>query len=683
MRSCSTTCAVPAENLIGEEGRGFAYAMGALDRSRPIVGAQALGIAQGALDARDGLRQGAQAVRPPHRRLPGPPVHARRHGDAGRGRAPARVPRLLRCSTTACPGPRRARRRWRSCFASDTAMRVTTDCVQLLGGVGYTKDFPVERFMRDAKITQIYEGTNQIQRVVIARRLLDEVTAPSAERANGAGPALERSMSTCRFSPAPTGSLHVGCARTALFNWLLRAPPRRHVHPAHRGHRRRRARARSGSSASRTRCAGSASTGTRARSSRATRFDEYRAAADAAARRRARVRVLLHRGRGQGAQRRGAKARAPARLRRSLPRPHRRAAARRRRRGPAALDPVPHPRRRARARSSTSSAARCRSSGRTISDFVIVRSDGSPIFFLANAVDDLEMGITHVIRGEDLIDSTHRVLALRDGARRADRPRYAHLPLHPRRRTGRKLSKRHGAVALEDFRDAGYLPEALVQLPRAARLGARRRSRGDDRRRDRRASSTSTGVTHVGRRLRPQEARLAERRVDPPAHPRRPRGPRARRSRASASATASTSRRCRGGGCDRAGARRRRSCRSSTRRTSSSSPTTTFGIADESGTKVAATERVDEILDAVDRARRDVRVDRRGHRPAARRSSSARRRSRARSMPLLYAAVEGRPRRAAAVRLDRAARPRAGAGAARAARAAGRRARTRTEALSH
>jgi glutamyl-tRNA synthetase len=97
----------------------------------------------------------------------------------------------------------------------------------------------------------------------------------------------------------------------------------------------------------------------------------------------------------------------------------------------------------------------------TVSDFVIVRSDGNPIFFLANAVDDLDMNITHVIRGEDLLDSTHRVLALRATLGAADRPVYAHLPLilGPDRS---KLSKRHGAVAIEDFRDAGYLPEALV-----------------------------------------------------------------------------------------------------------------------------------------------------------------------------------------------------------------------------
>jgi glutamyl-tRNA synthetase len=96
----------------------------------------------------------------------------------------------------------------------------------------------------------------------------------------------------------------------------------------------------------------------------------------------------------------------------------------------------------------------------SIHDFVVVRDDGSPIFFLANAVDDLEMGITHVIRGEDLIDSTHRVLALRAALGGGPPPVYAHLPLilGPDRS---KLSKRHGAVALEDFRADGYLPEAV------------------------------------------------------------------------------------------------------------------------------------------------------------------------------------------------------------------------------
>jgi glutamyl-tRNA synthetase len=97
-----------------------------------------------------------------------------------------------------------------------------------------------------------------------------------------------------------------------------------------------------------------------------------------------------------------------------------------------------------------------------IHDFVIVRSDGAPIFFLANAVDDLDMGLTHVIRGEDLIDSTHRVLALRHALAATDDPQYAHLPLIVDKETRAKLSKRHGAVALEDFIAAGYLPEAVM-----------------------------------------------------------------------------------------------------------------------------------------------------------------------------------------------------------------------------
>jgi glutamyl-tRNA synthetase len=97
-----------------------------------------------------------------------------------------------------------------------------------------------------------------------------------------------------------------------------------------------------------------------------------------------------------------------------------------------------------------------------IHDFVIVRSGGQPIFFLANAVDDLDMGITHVIRGEDLIDSTHRVLALRHALGAENDPQFAHLPLIVDAHSRAKLSKRHGAVALEDFITDGYLPEALT-----------------------------------------------------------------------------------------------------------------------------------------------------------------------------------------------------------------------------
>jgi alkylation response protein AidB-like acyl-CoA dehydrogenase len=169
--------AVPAGNLIGEEGRGFHYAMAALDRSRPIVGAQAVGIAQGALDVAANYvterRQFASRV-------------ADFQGiqfmlaDMVTQLEAARLLVYAACSRLDVgeegPGVARASAMAKM-FASDTAMRVTTDAVQLLGGAGYTREFPVERMMRDAKVTQIYEGANQIQRIVIARRLLDEYAA--------------------------------------------------------------------------------------------------------------------------------------------------------------------------------------------------------------------------------------------------------------------------------------------------------------------------------------------------------------------------------------------------------------------------------------------------------------------------------------------------------------------------
>jgi len=96
-----------------------------------------------------------------------------------------------------------------------------------------------------------------------------------------------------------------------------------------------------------------------------------------------------------------------------------------------------------------------------VSDFVIERGDGTPTFFLANAVDDIDMGITHVVRGEDLLDSTHRILALRRALGSEEQPFYAHTPMILA--TDRsKLSKRHGAVSLESYKDLGYLPEAMV-----------------------------------------------------------------------------------------------------------------------------------------------------------------------------------------------------------------------------
>jgi len=166
-------CAVPAENLIGEPGQGFAYAMGALDRSRPLVGAQALGIAQGALDlATNYVQERKQFGRPisDFQGLQFMLADMATAVDAARLLV-YRACALLDDGLGGTPATASASS-MAKLFASDTAMRVTTDCVQLLGGIGYTKELPAERFMRDAKITQIYEGTNQIQRVVIAKRLL-------------------------------------------------------------------------------------------------------------------------------------------------------------------------------------------------------------------------------------------------------------------------------------------------------------------------------------------------------------------------------------------------------------------------------------------------------------------------------------------------------------------------------
>ncbi|HLI55227.1 MAG TPA: acyl-CoA dehydrogenase family protein [Acidimicrobiales bacterium] len=163
---------VPAANMIGEEGQGFTIAMHTLDRTRPAIAAQAVGIAQGAIDtARAYMKE---------RKTFGRPI-AEYQGlqfmlaDMAMRTEAARTLTYRACSVIDegdPDGELNMLGAMAKCFASDTAMQVTTDAVQLLGGNGYTTDFPVERMMRDAKITQIYEGTNQIQRMVIARNLL-------------------------------------------------------------------------------------------------------------------------------------------------------------------------------------------------------------------------------------------------------------------------------------------------------------------------------------------------------------------------------------------------------------------------------------------------------------------------------------------------------------------------------
>jgi len=166
---------VPIENRIGEEGQGFYIAMGTLDRSRPTIGAQAVGIAQGALDA--AVAYGAQ------RHQFGHPIVENQGIQFMVADLATQIEAARTLVYRACalidehnPGPELTRLgAMAKLFASDTAMRVTTDALQLLGGYGYTTDFPLERMFRDAKITQIYEGTNQIQRIVIARQVLKEV----------------------------------------------------------------------------------------------------------------------------------------------------------------------------------------------------------------------------------------------------------------------------------------------------------------------------------------------------------------------------------------------------------------------------------------------------------------------------------------------------------------------------
>ena len=163
---------VPADHLIGQEGQGFLIAMHTLDRTRPLIAAQAVGIAQGAIDA--------SAAYLKERRTFGRPL-ADNQGlqfmlaDMAMKTEAARVLTYKACAIIDegdPDGELNSVGAMAKCFASDTAMQVTVDAVQLFGGNGYTTDFPVERFMRDAKITQIYEGTNQIQRIVIARNLL-------------------------------------------------------------------------------------------------------------------------------------------------------------------------------------------------------------------------------------------------------------------------------------------------------------------------------------------------------------------------------------------------------------------------------------------------------------------------------------------------------------------------------
>lgn len=165
-------CKVPAENVLGSEGLGFAVAMKTFDQSRPGVAAQALGIAQGALD------EAVKYARTRHQF--GKPIISFQGlqfmlADMATQVEAARA-LVYQTARMIDAGEKRPAKESAMCkmFASDVAMKVTVDAVQIFGGYGYMKEYPVEKMMRDAKITQIYEGTNQIQREVIAHALIRE-----------------------------------------------------------------------------------------------------------------------------------------------------------------------------------------------------------------------------------------------------------------------------------------------------------------------------------------------------------------------------------------------------------------------------------------------------------------------------------------------------------------------------
>ncbi|WP_320065967.1 acyl-CoA dehydrogenase family protein [Micromonospora sp. RTGN7] len=161
---------IPADRMIGAEGTGFATAMKTLDHTRVTIAAQAVGIAQGALDYAKGYVQERKQFGKAVAEFQGIQFMLADMGmklEAARQLTYAAAGKSERGDADLTYFGAAAK-----CFASDAAMEITTDAVQLLGGYGYTRDYPVERMMRDAKITQIYEGTNQVQRVVMARQLL-------------------------------------------------------------------------------------------------------------------------------------------------------------------------------------------------------------------------------------------------------------------------------------------------------------------------------------------------------------------------------------------------------------------------------------------------------------------------------------------------------------------------------
>ncbi|MFC1404286.1 MULTISPECIES: acyl-CoA dehydrogenase family protein [Streptacidiphilus] len=160
---------IPADRIIGAEGTGFATAMKTLDHTRITIAAQALGIAQGALDYAAGYVKERKQFGKAIAEFQG--IQFMLADMAMKLEAARQLTYAAAARSQRGDGDLTFFGAAAKCFASDAAMEITTDAVQLLGGYGYTRDYPLERMMRDAKITQIYEGTNQVQRIVMARNL--------------------------------------------------------------------------------------------------------------------------------------------------------------------------------------------------------------------------------------------------------------------------------------------------------------------------------------------------------------------------------------------------------------------------------------------------------------------------------------------------------------------------------
>src|SRR3954469_14552272 len=220
-------CRVPEANRLGAEGEGFRIAMRILDRSRPGIGAQGLGLAQGATDYALEYAKSRETMGKPigqHQLIAGMLADMETRCEAGRGLL-YKVGQLI---DEGADGQELTKLSAMSkLYCTDVAMEVTTNAVQVLGGYGYISEYPIERMMRDAKITQIYEGTNQIQRLVIAREMLKENRAfllAGVARSSRTARSVARRPSTTAVGRATQRPCSTSCRSSATSRCSISAP---------------------------------------------------------------------------------------------------------------------------------------------------------------------------------------------------------------------------------------------------------------------------------------------------------------------------------------------------------------------------------------------------------------------------------------------------------------------------